>query len=71
MQRNRLTTLAHLDSLPSLRVIDLSHNQLSDVADLTSLQHLQVLLLGSNTLSSLEQLKVRPGSERGLHSKDG
>jgi Leucine-rich repeat (LRR) protein len=52
-QHNSLTSLRHLDFLPSLCFLDCYANAISSLSQLGALTGLRILMLGRNQLSDL------------------
>lgn len=54
-----------LESLPKLRVLDVSSNQVKDVTGLETLSHITDLWLNDNAITSLADLEVAAGGPLG------
>jgi len=53
---NDITDIGGLDSLKSLRILDLSHNQISEIKGLENLKNLEWLYLNENQISEIKSL---------------
>ena len=58
IDKNWLTRLDNLISLPMLEVIDLSHNKISDISEIKILAGLKTVCLGFNWIEYIESIRA-------------
>lgn len=60
LDRNNLTSVKHLSSCVSLRILNLSYNKLRSIDGIEGLQRLEVLILRNNQIDSIKSIKLLP-----------